>query len=58
MIENDCSRQSKNQRGESLSSSLLQKNVFNASRRASERVSTAEHFSRSFRQPVDREGFV
>lgn len=46
MIENDCSRQSENQRGESLSSSLL-KQSFNVSAVEVKRVSSAEPFLNS-----------
>jgi biotin carboxylase len=62
MIEIDCSRQSKNQRGESLSKNKTKNSrraeLSQMCRRANERVSTAGATKHEPRRQVDREGFV
>lgn len=57
MIENDCSRQSKNQRGESLSLSLL-KQIFNVSGGPASEFNSWGSFLLFARRQVDHEGFV
>lgn len=59
MIENDCPRQSKNQRGESLSLSLL-KQIFNVSGAVASVFNSwgCRFCSFAGRRQVDHEGFV